>query len=83
MKLYLGHLALESEQDPVVDVGQVVHPVGVDQRRVGQPGSDAVLIHLGWHDSSEVQQPTRPTPTAADRNNPSGLAKDRRQPSCR
>ncbi len=38
MQLDLRHLALKAEQDPVVDVGQVVHAVDVDEQRVGQPG---------------------------------------------
>ena len=34
----LAHLAFEAQQQPVVDVGQVVDAVGVDDEGVGQPG---------------------------------------------
>jgi hypothetical protein len=38
MEFYFRHLPLKAKQDPVVDVGQVVDTVGVDEQRVGQPG---------------------------------------------
>jgi hypothetical protein len=33
----LGHLRLQAEDQPVVEVMQVIDPVGVDDQRVGQP----------------------------------------------
>ena len=38
VQLGLAHRALQPQQQPVVEVGQVVDPVAVDQQRVGEPG---------------------------------------------
>ena len=38
VQLGLAHLALEAQQQPVVDVGQVVDAVRVDDQRAGDPG---------------------------------------------
>ena len=38
MQLGLGHLVLHAQHQPVVDIGQIVDPIGVDDQRVGQAG---------------------------------------------
>jgi len=38
VQLGLAHRSLQAEQQPVVELGQVVDTVGVDDQRVGQPG---------------------------------------------
>ena len=38
VQLGLAHRALQAQQQPVVELGQVVDPVGVDDQRVGEPG---------------------------------------------
>ena len=38
VQLGLGHWFLQAQQEPVVEVGQVVDAIGVDDQRVGQAG---------------------------------------------
>ena len=62
MELCLAHLALESQQEPVVDVGQVIDAVVVDDQGVSEAGQlqQAGQVRVGAGKPGDLQPEHRP-----------------------
>ena len=62
VELCLAHLALEAQQEPVVDVGQVIDAVVVDDQGVGQAGQlqQAGQVRVGAGKPGDLQPEHRP-----------------------